>query len=65
MVVPSNMDLHVGTLNGYNNLIQIATDDMELGNNAKVKPSHPSTTTSTENDFDFLQIDFEDSTSNF
>ena len=53
------MDLHVGTLNGYNNLIQIATDDMEFGYNAKVNMvnnepsanSHP-LNMSTENDFD-------------
>ena len=66
-MLPSDMDLHTGTLNGCNNLIQIATDDMELGYNAEVndKPSHPLTTTTTENDFDFPQIDFEDSTSNF
>ena len=30
-ILPSNMDLH--DLNGYNNLIQIATDDMPLGYN--------------------------------
>ena len=66
-MLPSDMDLHVGTLNGYNNLIQIATDDMELGYNAKVNDepsanSHPlnMSTTTTEND-----LDFEDSTSNF
>ena len=33
-MLPSNMDLHVGTINGYNNLIQIASDDMKLGFNA-------------------------------
>ena len=66
-MLPTNMDRHIGTFNGYNNLIQIATDDMELGYNAGVndEPCHLLTTTSTENDFDFPQIDFEDSTSNF
>jgi hypothetical protein len=35
-MLPSDMNLHVGTINGYNNLIQIATNDMQLGYNAEV-----------------------------
>ena len=35
-MLPSNMEIEVGVMNGYNNLIQIATDDMQLGFNASV-----------------------------
>ena len=35
-MLPSNMEIEVGVVNGYNNLIQIATDDMKLGFNASV-----------------------------
>ena len=35
-MLPSNMDLHIGTVNGYNKLIQISTDDMKVGYNPKV-----------------------------
>jgi hypothetical protein len=35
-MLPSNMEMQVGTVNGYNNLLQIATDDMQLGVNAEV-----------------------------
>ena len=35
-MLPSNMEIEVGVVNGYNNLIQIATDDMQLGFNASV-----------------------------
>ena len=31
--MPSDMDLYIGTINGYNNLITIATDDLQLGHN--------------------------------
>ena len=27
------MDLYIGTINGYNNLITIATDELQLGHN--------------------------------
>ena len=30
------MEMHVGVINNYNNLIQIATDDMEVGINTNV-----------------------------
>ena len=32
-MMPSDMDLYMGTINGYNNLITIATDDLQLGHN--------------------------------
>ena len=32
-MMPSDMDLYIGTINGYNNLITIATDDLQLGHN--------------------------------
>jgi hypothetical protein len=35
-MIPSNMDLHIGTLNGYNNLIMIAPEDLKLGQNDEV-----------------------------
>ena len=35
-MLPSNMEIEVGVVNGYNNLIQIATDDMQLGFNTSV-----------------------------
>ena len=35
-MLPSSMEIEVGVVNGYNNLIQIATDDMQLGFNASV-----------------------------
>lgn len=35
-LLPSNMEILVGTVNGYNNFIQIATDDMQLGVNSDV-----------------------------
>ena len=31
--MPSDTDLYIGTINGYNNLITIATDDLQLGFN--------------------------------
>ena len=34
-MLPSNMEIEV-VVNGYNNLIQIATEDMQLGFNASV-----------------------------
>ena len=32
-MMPSDMDLYIGNINGYNNLITIATDDLQLGHN--------------------------------
>ena len=34
--MPSDMDLYIGTINGYNNLITIATDDLQLGHNETI-----------------------------
>ena len=52
-MLPSDMDLHVGTLNGYNNLIQIATDDMDLGYNAEVNEETSGIKSLENGDFDF------------
>ena len=38
-MLPSNMEIEVGVVNGYNNRIQIATEDMQLGFNASVNES--------------------------
>jgi hypothetical protein len=35
-IIPSNMDLFIGTINGYNNLIVIAGNDLKLGQNVEV-----------------------------
>lgn len=35
-MIPSDMDLHVGTINGYNNLIVIASEKLQLGKNTEV-----------------------------
>ncbi len=35
-MLPSNMEIEVGVVNGYNNLIQIASDDMLVGYNPEV-----------------------------
>ena len=35
-MLPCNMEIEVGVVNSYNNLIQITTDDMQLGFNASV-----------------------------
>ena len=35
-LLPSNMEILVGSVNGYNNFIQIATDDMQIGLNSDV-----------------------------
>ena len=32
-MMPSDMDRYIGTINGYNNLITIASDDLQLGHN--------------------------------
>ena len=38
-MLPINMEIEVGVVNGYNNLIQIATEDMQLGFDASVNES--------------------------
>ena len=50
-MLPSNMEIEVGVVNGYNNLIQIATDDMHLGFNASVNESG-SITSEVSEDFE-------------
>ena len=49
---PSNMNLKIGTVNDYNNMIQEATDDMKLGMNNNVNlnldKTSQSTSTSTQ-----------------
>ena len=50
-MLPSNMEIEVGVVNGYNNLIQIATDDMQLGFNASVNELE-STTSEVSDDFE-------------
>ena len=35
-MIPSDMDLYIGTINGYNNLITIASDDLQLGHNDSI-----------------------------
>ena len=35
-LIPSNMEMQVGVINNYNKLIQIATDDMDVGINTNV-----------------------------
>ena len=58
-MIPSDMDLHIGVINGYNNLITIATDDLQLGRNDEVNDEIQfveETFDSKENDFsDFLE----------
>ena len=54
-MLPSNMDLHIGTVNGYNNLIQIVTDDMKVGYNPRVNDEPvPPILSSTQIKDDFL-----------
>ena len=48
-MLPSNMDIEVGVVNGYNNLIQ--TDDMQLGFNASVNELE-SITSEVSDDFE-------------
>ena len=50
-MLPSNMEIEVGVVNGYNNLIQIATDDMQLGFNASVN-EFESNTSEVSEDFE-------------
>ena len=38
-MIPSDMDLRIGTIDGYNNEIMVATDDMSLGTNDRINDS--------------------------
>ena len=52
-LIPSNMEMQVGVINNYNNLIQITTDDMKVGLNANVNvemPMETPVTTETEDE---------------
>ncbi len=51
-MLPSNMDLHIGTINGYNNLIVIASPNLQLGQNSKVNDETVLQKTPTEFDTD-------------
>ena len=55
-MLPSNMELEIGTLNGYNNFIQIASDDMSLGYNSEVNDQQ-SVTKSLQSEPDDFQPD--------
>ena len=44
------MDLHIGTINGYNNLIVIASPNLQLGQNSKVNDETVLQETPTEFD---------------
>ena len=54
-MMPSDMDLYVGTINGYNNLITIATDDLKLGHNDTINEEQQI----QQNQFDSPPDDFE------
>ena len=49
------MDLYIGTINGYNNLITIATDDLQLGHNDTINEEQQI----QQNQFDSPPDDFE------
>ena len=54
-MIPSDMDLYIGTINGYNNLITIATDDLQLGHNDTINEEQHI----QQNQFDSPPDDFE------
>ena len=62
-MIPENLDLYIGTINGYNNLIVIASPDkmesIQLGhNNVNNKPGiSQETFESPPDDFDFEHVD--------
>ena len=49
------MDLYIGTINGYNNLITIASDDLQLGHNDTINEEQQI----QQNQFDSPPDDFE------
>jgi hypothetical protein len=55
-MIPSNLDLYIGKINGYNNLIVIASDDLQLGHNDEVNDEPPI----INDEFDSPQDDFAD-----
>ena len=54
-MIPSDIDLYIGTINGYNNLITIATDDLQLGHNDTINEEQQI----QQNQFDSPPDDFE------
>ena len=54
-MMPSDMDIYIGTINGYNNLITIATDDLQLGHNDNINEEQQI----QQNQFDSPPDDFE------
>ena len=54
-MMPSDMDLYIGTINDYNNLITIATDDLQLGHNDTINEEQQI----QQNQFDSPPDDFE------
>ena len=54
-MIPSDMDLYIGTINGYNNLITIASDDLQLGHNDTINEEQQI----HQNQFDSPPDDFE------
>ena len=54
-MIPSDMDLYIGTINGYNNLITIASDDLQLGHNDTINKEQQI----QQNQFDSPANDFE------
>ena len=54
-MIPSDIDLYIGTINGYNNLITIATDDLQVGHNDTINEEQQI----QQNQFDSPPDDFE------
>ena len=54
-MVPSNMDLIIGNINGYNNLIVIASSDLQLGHNDEVNKEQPIAQETFESPLDDFQ----------
>jgi hypothetical protein len=54
-MIPSDMSLYIGKINGYNNLIVIASDDLQLGHNDEVNDEPPIVNDTL---FDLPQDDF-------
>lgn len=64
-MIPSDMDLYIGTINGYNNLITIATDNLQLGRNDEVNDEQPIQEFESKSDFEILPIQEEPTESDF
>ena len=55
-LLPSNMELLVGNLNGYNNLIQVATSDMKIGFNESLNFASQNMSQTPDHDEDFADF---------